>query len=567
MAQTVKELVATFGLQTDKASFARGQQAVDGIKSAARTLVTLFAAGAVAQGFRSMVGQASDAAEAMNVITAAFGDHEQQVLDWASTQADAMGRSEFELREYASTLGALIQPMVKNRKATADMSTSLAGLAVDLGSFFNVADSDALLALRSGLTGQTEPLLRFGVNLQVAQLEAFRLSRGIGKSVSQMSEAEKVQLRYQLIMQQTANAQGDAAKTADGYANATKAVAAAVKDITTRIGQAFLPGMERAVLRTRFLVRQVLAWVKANEEVIKSRIDKFMQRLGSLAEHLFNFTSRLVVAVKDWADGLDESQMMMLKIAGIAALMAAVLLLPGGSILLLIGLIALLIDDFETWRSGGESVIGDLIGSVDELKAAVGPGLLDAMAFAWEGIKSFLLMIQDGFFSLIQFVIDIFDVGFVQAVSNLLTNLAESGFGQFFKDIANGVVVAVKHWASLIWDTMTDLFLRLGKWVQENTIIGKVIARASGAAGALAGGGGFGDALRALAGGGASPAVTPRGGGGLNNQQTSSVNVNVNVPPGANEQQVAQLVAEEVDARLEAQNRATIDALTVGAGG
>ena len=203
MAQTVKELVATFGLKTDKASFTRGQNAVDGIRVAARGLVTLFAAGAVAQGFRGMIGQASDAAEALNVVDAAFGENQQSVLDWAETTSTAVGRSEFALRDMAAALGSLIQPMVKNRKQAADMSTGLTELAVDLGSFFNTTDDEALIALRAGLVGSTEPLLKFGVNLQVAQLQSFALSKGITKSVTKMTQAERVMQPRPLMDTQT----------------------------------------------------------------------------------------------------------------------------------------------------------------------------------------------------------------------------------------------------------------------------------------------------------------------------------------------------------------------------
>ncbi len=236
MATTVKELVATFGLRTDKASFAKGERAVNSIKSAAKTLVTLFAAGAVAQGFRSIMGQASDAAETLNVLGATLGDNAQDVLDWAETTSEEVGRSEFQLREMAGTIGALVQPMIGSRKAAAEMSKGVAQLAVDLGSFFNATDEEALRALRSGLVGQAEPLMRFGVNLQVATLEAFALSRGITKSYKEMSVAEKTNLRYQAILEQTANAQGDAAKTLDGYANSMKALRGGIKDMATRPG-------------------------------------------------------------------------------------------------------------------------------------------------------------------------------------------------------------------------------------------------------------------------------------------------------------------------------------------
>lgn len=567
MATKVKELVATFGLQTDKQSFSKGQQAVDKIKSAAKTFIGVFAAGAVAKGFGSMVERASDAAEALNVIGAAFGENQQDVLDWAQTTSEAMGRSEFKLREMAGSLGALVQPMVKSRKTAAEMSKTMAGLAVDIGSFFNATDEEALVALRAGLVGSTEPLLRFGVNLQVAQLEAFALSKGIKKSFKEMSIAEKTQLRFQSIMEQTANAQGDAAKTAEGYANASKALKAAITDVTTRIGQAFLPSAERSIRSLRNIVKVVNEWLKANDEIIKQRIDRFMMAIEQVMRNLEMFFMRGVNAVRDWTAGLTEMQKQMLAITGIALGLAAVLLLPGGALLFLIGLVALLIDDFETWREGGKSVIGDLIGSMSDLEMMF-PGLFTFVRILGAVFDSVFTAIQDIFFSFILFVNDLFEFGFVRAIKNLLTNLAETGFGDFIESIGESIAFAVKHWAKVIWDGITGVFNSLSDYVVDLPILGKVIGGAAAAAGTLAGGGSALDALKALASGGIAGEVSPRpGSGGISNQQTSNVSVAVQAAPGMNEAMLAQQVAEKVDAKIEEQNRTAADALAVGVAG
>lgn len=676
MATTVKELVATFGLQTDKASFDKGQQAVDGIKTAAKAMAALFVTGAFAKGIQSLVERASNAAESMNVIDSVFGENKKSILDWAATTAAAVGRSEFALRDMAATTGSLVQPMLGSRKAAADMSKQVAELAVDLGSFFNATDEDALRALRAGLIGQTEPLLRFGVNLQSATLEQFALSKGITKSIDSMTLAEKTNLRFQAILAQTKNAQGDAAKTSEGYANATKALKAGIQDLSTRLGQALLPAAERGVRSMRNIVKAVTAWFRANEEVIKGKIDAFLQRLGQVIESVGAMFMRAAEAVKTWFDGLDETQMMMLKIAGVAAALAAILMLPGGSILLLIGLVALLIDDFETWRKGGKSVIGDLLGSYDELiaghetviesvrfigavftsvftaiqdlifsfiqfavdafdvgfvqalenlltnllESGFGQFLSDAgdaistaasywydilvtawndatnaMAMSFPGVyaalemvgtifMSVLTAIKDYWFTWIQFIIDLFDVGFIQAIKNLLRNLWEFGFGKLLSEIGSAISVAAKYWGTLIWDALTGAFKRIAKYVEENTIIGKVIAKVAGAAGTLAGGGTVGEAVSTLTGGRSDAVlasvgaltngtlagpVIPRTGAGagfISNQQTSNVSVSVQAGPGMDEAQLAQLVADKVNAIQEEQNRTALDALTVGAG-
>ncbi|NIQ97566.1 MAG: hypothetical protein GWN87_27860, partial [Desulfuromonadales bacterium] len=238
----VRELLTRVGFQTDRRSIRTADSAISGLKRAAGALAAVFAGGALAQGVRQMVELASDAEETRNVIRESFGQSAEAVQDWAAQQADAVGRSRFQLEEYAATLGAIITPLTGNAEASAAMSQELAQLAVDLGSFFNAAETDVLAALKSGLIGSTEPMMKFGVVMTQANLEAFRLEQGIGKSVKQMTEAEKTTLRYQFILSKTTAAQGDAARTADGYANLTKRLQANLKDLGTEIGFALLPG-------------------------------------------------------------------------------------------------------------------------------------------------------------------------------------------------------------------------------------------------------------------------------------------------------------------------------------
>jgi len=117
-------------------------------------------------------------------------------------------------------------------------------LAGDLASFNNTPVDDALNALRSGLTGETEPLKRFGVALsdvtirQEAMLMGFKLTPGI------IDPAIKSQVVYSLIMKQTALAQGDYSRTADGAANTMKTLAAKFEDAKVALGDVLMPAFK-----------------------------------------------------------------------------------------------------------------------------------------------------------------------------------------------------------------------------------------------------------------------------------------------------------------------------------
>lgn len=243
----LREIFASFGVQADDSQLKKLDNTVNGAISKLKTFGALLVGGQVARGLLYLTRQASDSNEAMNVLRETFKEHTGQVVEWADTTGEAMGRSAATLRQYAGDLGALLAPMLKNRGAAADMSTTLAGLAVDLGSFFNRADDDVLIALRAGIVGETEPMRRLGVELTEASLQAFALEQGIHKTVKSMTIAEKVQLRFQKILSDTADKQGDAVRTAHEFANASKALEEDWKDLTITVGQ-FLIGPAKGLI-------------------------------------------------------------------------------------------------------------------------------------------------------------------------------------------------------------------------------------------------------------------------------------------------------------------------------
>ena len=176
-------------------------------KAAAVATVALAAIG-TAGGY--LIKVASDAEELDNVINQAFGHMSHEINAWAKDTGRAMGRSTHQMREYAGVTQAMLKPILNNADAAAKMAKEMATLAVDMGSFWNVADEDAFEALRSGIVGMVQPLRRFGIDLSVATLEAWALEKGIKANVATMSDAEKMMLRWQFIMDRTTMVQAQA---------------------------------------------------------------------------------------------------------------------------------------------------------------------------------------------------------------------------------------------------------------------------------------------------------------------------------------------------------------------
>jgi len=189
------------------------------------------------------VGAASDLDESLSKTRTVFGDASDAVEKFAQDAATNLGLSEQAALEATSTFGNLFTAMGINTGKASSLSQEIVQLAADLASFNNIEVEEAILALRSGLVGETEPLRRLGVNLSAARINAEALSSGLAETKGQIDAAAKAQAAFALIMDDTATAQGDFARTSDGLANTTRTLKAAVDDAKASIGVGLVDAM------------------------------------------------------------------------------------------------------------------------------------------------------------------------------------------------------------------------------------------------------------------------------------------------------------------------------------
>jgi hypothetical protein len=180
---------------------------------------------------------ASDLEEVQNVVDVTFGSAGAKKIEaWAKAAGDQFGLTETQAKRFTSTLGAMMKSSGLAGDEIVDMSTDMAGLAADMASFYNLDFDTAFQKIRSGISGETEPLKQLGINMSVANLEAFALQKGLDKTFSEMTQGEQVMLRYQYLMSATADAQGDFSRTMDGFANSKRLFETNLETLKTNLG-------------------------------------------------------------------------------------------------------------------------------------------------------------------------------------------------------------------------------------------------------------------------------------------------------------------------------------------
>ena len=216
------------------------KQATSALAKLGKLALAAFAVDKIIDFFKQAIQLGSDIAEVQNVVDVAFGDMSSAVDEFAQNAITNFGMSELAAKRTASTYMAMASNMGLTQDAAAEMALTLTGLTGDVASFYNISQELADIKLKSVFTGETETLKDLGIVMTQANLEAFALSQGISKSISEMSQAELVTLRYNFVLDQLSLASGDFIRTQDSWANQTRILSMQWEQFMSIIGQALI---------------------------------------------------------------------------------------------------------------------------------------------------------------------------------------------------------------------------------------------------------------------------------------------------------------------------------------
>lgn len=302
------------GIKTIIGWFQRLGNGSSGLKTASFNLGALFktAVGFKAiQGIidfgRSAVNLGSQITEVENVVDVAFGSMSDKAYQFASTAKEQFGLSELAAKQYSGTMMAMMKSSGVAQDAASKMSISLAGLAGDIASFYNIDTDTAFQKIRAGISGEIEPLRQLGINLSVANMEAYALSRGITTSYNAMSQAEKVALRYNYLMSVTGDVQGDFARTSGTWANQVRLLTLNFQSLSAVIGQGLIAGILPAIQALNALMSKLMQAANAFRNFMYVLMGKKLKGSQSGVSDIVSNLGGIETAGDDASSGLDDA--------------------------------------------------------------------------------------------------------------------------------------------------------------------------------------------------------------------------------------------------------------------
>jgi hypothetical protein len=237
-----KSSLKDIGNEADKAG---NKMQTSGQKmTAALNAIKIYAVAAAAAlgalGYKS-IALAGDAVEVKNMFEAVFKDGAASAEAWAETFSNTVGRSVIETMQTMASFQDTFVPLEFDRAEAAELSKTLTELSADIASFKNTSDEEAAMAIQSALVGNHEAVRKYGIVITEASLKQEMLNMGLERTMQTATTQEKVMARLNIIMDSTTDAQGDAARTADSYANQMRALKGNISDVMAEAGQ---DGME-----------------------------------------------------------------------------------------------------------------------------------------------------------------------------------------------------------------------------------------------------------------------------------------------------------------------------------
>ena len=215
---------------------------------------------------KKAINLASDLDEVQNVVDVTFGKDAEKINKWSKEANKAFGMSELSAKKFNGTMGAMLKSMGLTSDEVLKMSTEMTGLAGDFASFYNLEHEEAFNKIRAGISGETEPLKQLGINMSVANLEAFALSQGIDTAYNSMTQAEQAILRYNYLMSVSADAQGDFARTSDSFANQQRILQLNFENLTAEVGKILLPILNKLMKFMNDMLKDIDKVIKKFED-------------------------------------------------------------------------------------------------------------------------------------------------------------------------------------------------------------------------------------------------------------------------------------------------------------
>lgn len=438
---------------------------------------------------------AGDLQEQMAKTEAVFKTSSKVVDEFAVNSIENINLAENTSRTLANTYGAMGSGLGLAEKENTKLAMSITSMTADMSAFNDVSVDRAQTALKSIYTGETESLKEMGIVMTQANLEQFAQNKGISKKIKDMTEAEKVQLRYNFVQEAMADALGAAKREQDSFNGQLRLFKEQIIEIATNIGKVLMPVLEPMLKSINEFVKRIAEL----DDTQMKKVVKGMVALAALAPALLG-VAKILGIVEGALKGMSKAFLFLkdTKLVGMIAkifggISSGVILAIAAAVVAVGVALKQLWDRSEKFRKTISGLFGSIGGEFqvifNMLKANFG-SLKSTWETVWSYIEPAWLLFQEivgvaavAILSAIETIIGVFRglatvlvgvftgnndlvkagfdtmLGFLkQFVINIKTYISSVDWGGLAKTAINGVVKGALALGEFLWNTFILLF-------------------------------------------------------------------------------------------------------------
>lgn len=479
----VKELITKLGFKVNDSQLRVYNKKINNAKEAINktvaTIAKVSAAAAIAGGVviakigKEALTMASDLEEVQNVVDKTFGSMAESVNEWSREALNAYGLSELQAKTMTGTLGAMFKATGFSESALTEMSTTLVGLAGDFASFYNMGQEEAFEKIRAGINGSTEPLQSLGIQMTQANLDAYALSQGLGKTVSKMSEMEKQQLRYNYLLSVTADQQGDFADGLEtSWSNYKRILSANITQLGSDVFKQAVPIAIKFTKLLNEIVVGLKSWAALNTDRITAFWDKVMEKIKETVVRFYIAIGKIKRSTNNF-EGLRNMVSGMAKIIDTVVkifLKLAVIIFPFLDKIL--GIVPKLIVAFSAIKAGlaifnGVNSIMNILGAMNPIVLAIIAGIIVLTVAIYAIVKNWD-KVKAAFAKSAEWIKGLF-TRLGSAIKSAWSKIGDTVSGW----IGSMISGLVRFWNSIVsffktlWDSIKNIFFSFGDSIKN----------------------------------------------------------------------------------------------------
>ncbi|ADL50562.1 phage-related protein-like protein [Clostridium cellulovorans 743B] len=404
---------------------------------------------------------AMDAVESENLFEVAMGSMAGDARQWSEETSKALGLNAYNVRKNIATYNSMLTSMGLANDESLKMSEGLTQLSYDMASFYNLKPEEAFEKLKSGISGEAEPLKALGILVNDTTIKTYAYTNGIAKQGAELTEAQKIQARYGAIMQATKNAQGDLGRTMDSPTNKLRIMKEQAQQIGIQFGQILIPVLEKLMNVIKPLMDKFQGLSKEQQETIV-KIGLVTAAIGPI----ILIVGKVITIVGTLSSAIGTVSGAIAAAGGASTVLGTVFTAITGPIGIVIaavvGLIAIFVALYknnEDFRNSVNTIwngIKNLISGVIEGLVTLFKGFIALAGELWSKYGDDIVNIVSTAFKVISSVVDTV-LKAVQNVISIVTSAIKgdwegvwNGIKKFTEDLWNGIKNIIKSVIDLV---------------------------------------------------------------------------------------------------------------------